>query len=67
MVVDSTVDSIRAGIEQLIARRSEWRQIGLRGRRYVLENLNWPHIARDALMEYGKLSSPTRELPRGEK
>lgn len=55
VVVDSNVESIRAGIEQLIARRAQWREIGLRGRRYVLENLNWAHIARDALEDYRRV------------
>jgi glycosyltransferase involved in cell wall biosynthesis len=53
--VDATVASVKSGIEQLIARRSEWREIGLRGRQYVLENFNWQYIARGALEEYRKL------------
>ena len=55
VVVEATVDSIRAGIEQLIARRDEWREMGLRGRQYVLEHLNWTHIAREALSDYRRL------------
>jgi len=54
-VVDATVDSIRGGIVQLISRRAEWREIGMRGRAYVLENLNWSRIARDALADYRKI------------
>ncbi|MBC8105762.1 MAG: glycosyltransferase [Anaerolineae bacterium] len=55
VVVEASVESIKAGIEQLIARRSEWREIGMRGRKYVLENLNWSRIAQDALVEYRKI------------
>ena len=55
VVVDSTVDSIRAGIQSLIAQRNNWRAIGLRGRKYVLENLDWKRIARNAVPAYERL------------
>ena len=58
VVVHATVESIRSGIEQMILRRSEWRDIGMRGRRYVVENLNWSRIASNALGEYRKLTRP---------
>jgi glycosyltransferase involved in cell wall biosynthesis len=55
VVVDSTVESIRAGIEQLIASRPMWRDMGLRARRYVLENLRWSPIAASAIKQYRSL------------
>jgi glycosyltransferase involved in cell wall biosynthesis len=55
VVVDATPPSIANGIAQILARRDQWREIGLRGRRYVLENLGWRKIGADALAEYRQL------------
>jgi glycosyltransferase involved in cell wall biosynthesis len=59
VVADASVDSIRDGLKTLLSRRAEWKEIGLRGRGYVLENLNWTHIAADALAAYQPLASRT--------
>jgi glycosyltransferase involved in cell wall biosynthesis len=55
IVVDSTVDSLVDGLTQLLARRGEWKAMGLAGREYALKNLEWKTIAKDAAKEYGKL------------
>jgi glycosyltransferase involved in cell wall biosynthesis len=54
-VVEPKTESIAAGLRQVLARRHEWKPMGLRGRQYVLENLNWKHIAADALRDYRSL------------
>jgi glycosyltransferase involved in cell wall biosynthesis len=43
------------GLQKLLQRRSEWREMGLRGRQYVIDNLNWKKIGEKALSEYQKL------------
>lgn len=55
VVVKPEVPAIKAGLMELYQRRSEWKEMGLRGRRYVLENLSWEKIASNALKEYKQL------------
>ena len=55
VVVKPEVDSIKHGLEELLERRSEWKQMGMAGRRYVLENLEWKQIAAAALESYKKV------------
>ena len=57
IVVEPTPASIRTGLEQLLARKSEWRQMGLKGRDYVLKHLHWNELAAKALAEYEKVLS----------
>lgn len=52
VVVASEVSGIKAGLLELLQRRSEWKEMGLRGRNYALEHLNWEKIASKALEEY---------------
>jgi glycosyltransferase involved in cell wall biosynthesis len=54
-IVDATPQSIADGIAKLLAARNQWREMGLRGRRYVLENLCWRKIGANALAEYQHL------------
>jgi len=51
IAVPCEVPAIAKGILDLIARRQEWRQLGENGRRYVLENLDWPAVAERALRD----------------
>src|SRR5690606_34724768 len=44
--------SIVDGLRKLLAVRSEWKSMGLRGRNLALEALNWKHIGRNALHAY---------------
>ncbi|MBV6623400.1 MAG: glycosyltransferase [Rivularia sp. (in: Bacteria)] len=55
VVIKPEVSAIKAGLMELLNRRSEWKEMGLRGRRYVLENLSWEKIASDALKNYKHL------------
>ncbi|MEA5503249.1 glycosyltransferase [Halotia wernerae UHCC 0503] len=57
VVVKAEVSGIKSGIMQLIQRRSEWKEMGLAGRHYALEHLQWDKIAFAALEEYKKLLS----------
>ncbi len=52
VVVDSTPGSVHHGLEELLRQRSHWKQMGLAGRRYALENLRWEAIARDTIKHY---------------
>jgi glycosyltransferase involved in cell wall biosynthesis len=54
-VVQPKVESIAAGLRHVLSRRQDWKSMGLRGRQYVLDNLNWRHIAADALRDYRSL------------
>ena len=55
IVVEATTESIGAGLQTLLRRRDEWREMGLRGRRYALANLQWKSIAAGALRDYERL------------
>lgn len=59
VVVDSSVAAIADGIEQLLARRSQWREMGLRGRQYALDHLTWEQIGAQAAQKYQKLLAQT--------
>ena len=52
VVVAPEVSGIKAGLLELLQRRSEWKEMGLRGRNYALKHLNWEKIASKALEEY---------------
>jgi glycosyltransferase involved in cell wall biosynthesis len=58
VVVQSEPLSIKAGLTSLIQQRSEWKEMGLRGRQYVLKNLDWKSIASDSLDRYKQLFHP---------
>ena len=55
VTVKPKVPDIVGGLNILLKNRHQWREMGLAGRRYVIENLNWKKIAKDALKEYRKL------------
>ena len=52
IVVQSEVDSIQAGLLSLLQKRTQWQEMGLQGRRYVLQHLDWKTIAAKALEQY---------------
>lgn len=56
IVVAPNVSEIKSGLAELIARRSEWKEMGLRGREYVLKHLSWDKIASVALEKYQQLN-----------
>lgn len=62
VVVNAEVDSIRRGFRELLDRRAEWKQMGLQGRQYALENLRWERIARKALIQY-RAADTTLDTP----
>jgi glycosyltransferase involved in cell wall biosynthesis len=55
IVVNPEASAIKAGFLELLHRRSEWREMGLNGRRYVLKNLSWDEIAARAIEQYKHL------------
>jgi glycosyltransferase involved in cell wall biosynthesis len=68
VVISSSVDQIKAGITELLSRRSQWQPMGLAGREYALHHLRWERIAEETLNHYrtmfspksGSVSSPTQ-------
>jgi glycosyltransferase involved in cell wall biosynthesis len=56
VVVKPEANAISAGFQELLQRRSEWKTMGLQGREYVLEKLDWQNIAAQALEQYQRLS-----------
>jgi glycosyltransferase involved in cell wall biosynthesis len=58
IVITPTVAGVQQGLEELLKRRSEWQTMGLQGRRYVLEHLQWRGIATQALGAYSQLLEP---------
>lgn len=55
VVVRPTSYGIEAGLDALLKRKAEWREMGLNGRRYALANLQWKKIAAEALDQYARL------------
>jgi glycosyltransferase involved in cell wall biosynthesis len=55
VVVAPEVSAIKVGLMELLQRRSEWKDMGLRGRCYALEHLDWIKIASAALEQYERL------------
>jgi glycosyltransferase involved in cell wall biosynthesis len=55
VVVQPEPLSIKAGLVDLIQQRSAWKEMGLRGRQYVLNNLDWKSIAFSTLKQYQQL------------
>jgi glycosyltransferase involved in cell wall biosynthesis len=56
VVVQPEPLSIKAGLVDLIRQRSAWKEMGLQGRQYVLNNLDWKSIASSTLKQYQQLS-----------
>lgn len=57
VAVRPTVTGIAAGLDTLLQRRTEWREMGLGGRRYALANLQWKSIAAAALRQYERVAN----------
>jgi glycosyltransferase involved in cell wall biosynthesis len=55
VVVAPTVAGVAEGIEHLLAVRSQWPEMGRRGRQYVLDHLQWQGIAAQALVAYSQM------------
>ncbi|MCI3951193.1 MAG: glycosyltransferase [Burkholderiales bacterium] len=55
--VQPTVSGVVEGFRQLMRRRTQWREMGLSGRRYALTHLQWQNIAGAALERYAELLS----------
>lgn len=55
VVVHSDVKSIHEGLAELMSLRSEWAEMGRRGREYALQHLNWQDIGEKALREYRRV------------
>lgn len=52
VVAQPTVASIARGLITLLQHRQEWKTMGLQGRRYAIENLDWNQIGAIALKKY---------------
>lgn len=64
VVVRPKISAIAEGILRLSERRSEWGDMGLRGRWYVIKNFDWTHIAGRAIEQYKLLlDGRRRESP----
>ncbi|HKA44440.1 MAG TPA: glycosyltransferase [Burkholderiales bacterium] len=55
IAVRPTMPGVEEGLLALLRRRDEWREMGMRGRRYALANLQWRDIAAAALKQYKRL------------
>jgi glycosyltransferase involved in cell wall biosynthesis len=55
VVVAPEVSEIKSGLMELLKRRSQWKEMGMKGRNYALENLRWDKIASVALEKYQQL------------
>lgn len=55
VIVKPNASAIKSGLIELYQRRSDWKEMGLRGRRYVLKNLSWQKIAFNTFKQYKQL------------
>ena len=55
VIKEPTVESVKVALLTLLGRRSEWREMGLRGRRYAIAHLTWQQIGVRLFGEYQKL------------
>ncbi len=55
VVVAPEVSAIKSGLTKLLQLRSDWKEMGLAGRRYAIEHLRWEKIASLALEQYKHL------------
>jgi glycosyltransferase involved in cell wall biosynthesis len=55
VVVQPNVAAIKEGLLALLQRRQEWQVMGMQGRRYALERLDWTQIGVEALGHYVRL------------
>ena len=55
IAVSADAYSVQAGLEWLLARRSHWKEMGLRGRDYAMKQLSWHTIAQKAIVDYEEL------------
>jgi glycosyltransferase involved in cell wall biosynthesis len=55
VVVQPNVAAIKEGLLALLRRRQEWQEMGMQGRRYALERLDWRQIGVEALGQYVRL------------
>ncbi|WP_019504091.1 glycosyltransferase [Pleurocapsa sp. PCC 7319] len=55
VVVTPEVAAIKDGLMELLSVRSEWKEMGLKGRRYAIDNLHWNKIAAAALKHYEQM------------
>jgi glycosyltransferase involved in cell wall biosynthesis len=65
VVVDPEPASVVRGLRQLFERRSQWKEMGLRGRQYAIENLRWDKIAARVAPQYQQLLPSTTAVPAG--
>lgn len=55
VVVKPEVEAIKNGLLELLTLRDRWKEMGMRGRGYVLNNLKWDKIASRAFERYRTL------------
>jgi glycosyltransferase involved in cell wall biosynthesis len=55
--VPPSVEGVAAGLRTILERRGGWAEMGQRGRRYALEQLQWKNVAAGALQSYARLLS----------
>jgi glycosyltransferase involved in cell wall biosynthesis len=55
VLVSADRSAIASGMRELLQRRTQWQEMGLSGRRYVLDHLQWPQLGSVALEHYGRL------------
>jgi glycosyltransferase involved in cell wall biosynthesis len=55
VVVKPEVVAIKEGLLELLQQRARWKEMGLNGRKYVLEYLSWDKIASNALERYQEI------------
>jgi glycosyltransferase involved in cell wall biosynthesis len=54
-LVSAEAAAIASGFRELLDRRAQWQEMGLRGRQYVLDHLEWRQLGAAALSHYRRL------------
>jgi glycosyltransferase involved in cell wall biosynthesis len=61
VIISADVNQVKAGLMKLISMRSNWKEVGLAGRAYALEHLQWNNIAEKALAGYREILNDSCE------
>jgi glycosyltransferase involved in cell wall biosynthesis len=61
MVISADVAHIKSGLVEILAMRSNWKEMGLAGREYALTHLRWERIAAETLEQYRALLSSSSD------
>ena len=59
MAITPSVDTVKQALRELLAKRSQWKAMGMSGRQYVMDHLRWDQIGAKTLKHYREIFLPS--------